>query len=159
MVVGSYPENGECRICKLLPLSYRECVEHGENLSPDSFMLKGGYPHLHVAKIPPVVFFENLVVAETLKRHTNAGRNPELFFYCDDSKIEVDLIDATDCSASELIEIKSTTTFKADLARHLESVGDDLNMPEKGRGVVMRSDASHTVNGIKFWSAQDWLMR
>ena len=268
---------GRVGICKLLPLSYRECVEHGEDLTPDSFMLKGGYPRLHVANIPPSVFFENylqtyverdvagyidarsvtayrallglcaqgcgqllnvsrlsgdlgiaratvdswlsilessyvlfrlppyhanlrkrltktpklyfydtgllchllgirtreqlrdspargsvfenLIVAETLKRHLHAGLKPELYFYRDDSKIEVDLVDVTDRVAPELIEIKSTTTFKADLARHLGGVGDALDIPEEGRGVVMRSDESHMVNGTKFWSANDWLMR
>lgn len=268
---------GRVGICKLLPLSYRECVEHGEDLTPDSFMLKGGYPRLHVANIPPSVFFENylqtyverdvagyidarsvtayrallglcaqgcgqllnvsrlsgdlgiaratvdswlsilessyvlfrlppyhanlrkrltktpklyfydtgllchllgirtreqlrdspargsvfenLIVAETLKRHLHAGLKPELYFYRDDSKIEVDLVDVTDRVAPELIEIKSTTTFKADLARHLGGVGAALGIPEEGRGVVMRSDESHMVNGTKFWSASDWLMR
>lgn len=268
---------GRVGICKLLPLSYRECVEDGEDLTPDSLMLRGGYPRLHVASIPPSVFFENylqtyierdvagyidarsmtsfrallglcaqgcgqllnvsrlagdlgvaratvdswlsilesgyilfrlqpyhanlrkrltktpklyfydtgllchllgirtpeqlrdssargpvfenLIVAETLKRHLHAGRNPELYFYRDDSKIEVDLVDTTDRAAPELVEIKSTTTFKADLARHLGSVGEALGIPEEGRGVVMRSDESHGVNGIKFWSAHDWLMR
>ena len=268
---------GRVGICKLLPLSYSECVEHGEEITPDSFMLKGGYPRLHVANIPPSIFFENylqtyverdvagcidarsvstfrallglcaqgcgsllnvsrlsgdlgiaratldswlsilessyvlfrlqpyhanlrkrltktpklyfydtgllchllgihapeqlrdspargavfenLVVAETLKRHLHAGRTPELYFYRDDSKIEVDLVDATGRFAPELIEIKSTTTFKAEFARHLDSVGDALGIPEEGRGVVMRSDESHVVNGTNFWSAYDWLMR
>lgn len=268
---------GRVGICKLLPLSYRECVEHGEGLTPDAFMLEGGYPRLHVAKIPPSVFFENylqtyverdvagyidarsmtsfrallglcaqgcgsllnvsrlagdlgvaratidswlsilessyvlfrlqpyhanlrkrltktpkiyfydtgllchllgigtpeqlrdsaargavfenLVVAETLKRHLHAGRTPKLFFYRDDSKIEVDLVDMTDRAAPELVEVKSTTTFKADLARHLGSVGDALGIPAEGRGVVLRSDESHVVMGTKFWSAHDWLMR
>ena len=268
---------GRVGICKLLPLSYRECVEHGEGLSPDSFMLEGGYPRLHVASIPPSVFFENylqtyverdvagyvdarsmtsfrallglcaqgcgsllnvsrlagdlgvaratvdswlsilessyvlfrlqpyhanlrkrltktpkiyfydtgllchllgirtpeqlrdspargavfenLIVAEVFKRHLNEGRNPELYFYRDDSKIEVDLVDVTDRAAPELVEVKSTTTYKPDLARHLGSVGDALRIPVEGRSVVMRSDASHTVNGVKHWSAHDWLMR
>lgn len=268
---------GRVGICKLLPLSFRECESHGEGLTPDSFMLKGGYPRLHVANIPPSMFFENylqtyverdvtgyidarsttafrallglcaqscgsllnvsrlandvgvaratidswlsllessyivfrlqpyhaslrkrltktpklyfhdtgllchllgirtaehlrdspargavfenLIVEETLKRHVHAGRAPELYFYRDDSKIEVDLVDITDRSAPELVEIKSTTTFRSDFARHLGSVGDTLSIPEKGRSVVMRSDSSHVVGGVKFWSAHDWLMR
>ena len=103
--------------------------------------------------------FENLVVAETLKRHLNTGRNPDLYFYRDDSKIEVDLVDVSDRTAPELVEIKSTTTFKVEFARHLGIVGDALGIPEEGRAVVMRSDESHVVNGTKFWSAHDWLMR
>lgn len=268
---------GRVGICKLLPLSYRERMDYGEGLSPDTFMLKGGYPRLHVANIPPSVFFENylqtyverdvagyidvrsqtafrallglcaqscgsllnvsrlsndigvsratidswlsilessyvlfrlqpfhanlrkrltktpklyfhdtgllchllgitsaeqlrdspargavfenLIVEETLKRHVHAGRKPELYFYRDDSKIEVDLIDATDRLAPELIEIKSTTTFKTDLMRHLVSVGDELGVPQGRRGLVMRSDTSHVIDGVKIWSANDWLMR
>jgi predicted AAA+ superfamily ATPase len=103
--------------------------------------------------------FENLIVAEVFKLHLNEGRNPELYFYRDDSKIEVDLVDVTDRAAPELVEVKSTTTYKPDLARHLGSVGDALAIPVEGRSVVMRSDASHTVNGVKHWSAHDWLMR
>ena len=268
---------GRVGICKLLPLSYRECVESGKKLTPDSFMLKGGYPRLHVANIPPAIFFENylrtyverdvfgyidarsvtsfhallglcaqgcgsllnvsrlasdlgvaratidswlsvlessyvlfrlqpyhanlrkrltktpkiyfydtgllchllgirspeqlrdspargavfenLIVAETLKRHLHSGRSPELYFYRDDSKIEVDLVDVTDRTAPELVEIKSTSTYRPDLARHLRSVGDALCIPVKGRCVVMRSDTSHTANDIKHWAAHDWLMR
>ena len=75
------------------------------------------------------------------------------------SKIEVDLVDITDRTAPELVEVKSTTTFKAEFARHLEGVGDALGIPAEGRCVVMRSDESHVVNGTKFWSAHDWLMR
>ena len=268
---------GRVGICRLMPLSYRECAEHGEKLAPDPFMLMGGYPRLHVANVPPSVFFEsylqtyverdvagcidarsatsfrallglcaqgcgqllnvsrlagdlgvaratvgswisilessyvlfrlppfhanlrkrltktpkiyfhdtgllchllgigtpeqlrdspargavfeNLIIAETLKRHLHAGRNPELYFYRDDSKIEIGLVDTTDRMAPELVEVKPTSTFRADLARHLGGVGDALGIPEDGRGVVMRSDESHVVNGTKFWSANDWLMR
>lgn len=103
--------------------------------------------------------FENLVVAETLKRHLHAGRNPELYFYRDDSKIEVDLVDLTDRTVPELVEVKTTTTYKPDLARHLGGVGDALGIPEGGRGVVMRSDASHVAKGVKHWAAHEWLMR
>ena len=47
----------------------------------------------------------------------------------------------------------------AGFARHLGRVGDALGISEEGRGVVMRSNESHVVNGIKYWSAYDWLMR
>jgi hypothetical protein len=64
-----------------------------------------------------------------------------------------------DRAAPELVEIKSTSTYKPDLAHHLRGVGDALGIPVEGRGVVMRSDTSHTVSGIKHWAAHDWLMR
>lgn len=268
---------GRVGICRLLPLSYRECIDGGVHADPDSFMLEGGYPRLRVANIPPQVFFdnyvqtyverdvaglvaarslasfrsllglcarscgsllnvsrlasdvgvsratvdswlsilessyvifrlqpyhanlrkrltktpkvyfydsgllchllgigtleqlrdspargavfENLVIEETLKRHVHAGRSPELYFYRDDSKVEVDLVDLTARSAPELIEIKSTTTYRPSLSRHLGAVGDALGIPAERRGVVLRSDASHVVDGVKFWSAHEWLMR
>ncbi|MDO4538950.1 MAG: ATP-binding protein [Coriobacteriales bacterium] len=268
---------GRVGLCKLLPLSFQECVNHGENITPDAFMLEGGYPRLHAVGIPPSVFFENylqtyverdvtgyidarsiaafrtllvlcaqscgsllnvsrlsndigvaratveswlsilessyilfrlqpyhanvrkrltktpklyfydtgllchllgirtaeqlrdsiargavfenLIVEETLKRHVHAGRNPKLYFYRDDSKMEVDLVDATDGTVPELVEIKSSSTFKAEFARHLESVGNALGVPKERRFVVMRSDASHVINGIRHCSARDWLMR
>ena len=53
----------------------------------------------------------------------------------------------------------STTIFKADLARHLGNVGEALGIPVEGRCVVMRSDESYMINGIRFWSANDWPMR
>lgn len=47
------------------------------------------------------------------------------------------------------------TYVKHDVAGYIDALG----IPEEGRGVVMRSDESHVVNGIKYWSAHDWLMR
>ena len=103
--------------------------------------------------------FENLIVEETLKQRLNEGYSPDLYFYRDESKIEVDLIDLTDRQAPELIEIKASSTFRSNFTRHLDKVGDLLGIPREKRGVVMRSDDSHVLNGIKLWSAHDWLMR
>lgn len=268
---------GRVGIVRLLPLSYAECLTNTDALTPDEFMLKGGYPRLHVAEIPPSVFFdnylqtyverdvsgyvdarniasfrallrlcaqscgsllnvtrlandlgvaratidswlsilesgyvvfrlqpyhsnlrkrlvrtpklyfhdtgllcrllgietaeqlrdsefkgavfENLVIGETFKRHVNAGRNPELYFYRDDSKIEVDLVDCTARSVPELVEVKSSATLMPEYARHLDSVSAELRVPANDRSVVMRSDASHTIKGTRFWSARDWLLR
>ena len=40
--------------------------------------------------------FENLIIAETMKQHLNANQEPQLFFYRDASKVEVDLLEFTD---------------------------------------------------------------
>lgn len=103
--------------------------------------------------------FENLIVEETMKRHINAGREPRLFFYRDDRKVEVDLVDSTDSQNIELVEVKSTMSFQASYLKNLGVVGESLGVPEKNRFVVMRSDASTSVGAAKVWSAHDWLLR
>lgn len=103
--------------------------------------------------------FENLIVSETAKRHLNAGRNPRLYFYRDDSKVEVDLIDCTLPGRPELAEVKSTATFRTSFLRHLPSVGESLGIPKEARFVVMRGDGTFDVDGTRVWSARDWLLR
>lgn len=103
--------------------------------------------------------FENLIVAETMKRHLNAGRRPRLFFYRDDSKREVDLVDATDRNRTELIEIKSGQTYHSRFAAHLNAVGDELGIPPFQRYVVARVADSYVSHGINVVSAADWLSR
>ena len=84
------------------------------------------------------VIFENLIVTETAKWYLNAGRTPRLFFYRDDSKIEVDLVDDSDPAGRELIEIKSQVGFRKDFLRHLPVVGGDLGIAERRWYVVTR---------------------
>ena len=61
--------------------------------------------------------FENLIIAETMKQHLNANQEPQLFFYRDASKVEVDLLDFTDPNNRMLIEIKSGQTYHDRFAR------------------------------------------
>lgn len=103
--------------------------------------------------------FENLIVEETAKRHLNAGRAPRLFFYRDEAKIEVDLVDESIPSMSELVEIKSQMGFRESFLRHLPGVGNDLGIPTEHRHVVTRGDETFDVRGMRVWSARDWLLR
>ena len=103
--------------------------------------------------------FENFIVAETLKQHFNEGKTPNLFFYRDDSKVEVDLIDATSPNRLELIEIKSGQTYRDRFARHLSTVGEMLDVPETDRYVVARIADSFQARGAQIVSATDWLRR
>lgn len=103
--------------------------------------------------------FEDLVIEETVKRHLNAGRQPQLFFYRDDSKIEVDLVDMTDASALELVEIKSSATYRPAFARHLSHVGELLGVDTSDQSIVMDASETTVVNGRKVWSMTDWLLR
>lgn len=103
--------------------------------------------------------FENLVVAETLKRHLNSGVRPDLCFYRDDSKREIDLIDLSDPNAPQAIEIKSSRTYHDKYAAHLRTVCDDLDIAPENRFVVTRVDSSYRTKDCNVIAARDWLMR
>lgn len=103
--------------------------------------------------------FENLIVAETLKAHLNTGNEPQMFFYRDDSKIEVDLMDFTDNTRRRLIEIKSGQTYHDRFATHLGRVGQWLEIPPEERYVVARVESSYQAKGAKVRSATDWLLQ
>lgn len=101
--------------------------------------------------------FENLIVVETMKKYLNAAKRPELYFYRDDSKIEVDLIDLTEPSQPKLIEMKSSETYRERFAAQLEKVADILGLPQPELCVVSRVENSYASKGIQVLSAQQWL--
>lgn len=102
--------------------------------------------------------FENAVVAERFKAHANKGVSPALYFYRDSNGVEVDLVDATDRRNVELIEIKSSMTYKSSFLRHLTSVGDELGIDAFHRFVVMRSETASTVNGVSILPVGEWTL-
>lgn len=96
--------------------------------------------------------FENLIIAETMKQHLNANQEPQLFFYRDASKVEVDLLDFTDPSNRMLIEIKSGQTYHDRFARHLTLIGNVLGIPCEQQYVTSRVEHSYVSQGIRVTS-------
>ena len=101
---------------------------------------------------------ENLVVAETLKAHLNRGERPELYFYRNDSKVEVDLLDFTKQGCRKMIEVKSGRTYRDNWARHLTSVGDALGIDKENRVVACRVEHSFVAKGAQVACLHDWLV-
>ena len=81
---------------------------------------------------------ENLVVAETLKYHLHHGTRPELFYYRDDSKCEIDLLDVTDAASRCAIEVKAGETYRGKFSTQLVRLGDSLGFGPERRIVVYR---------------------
>ena len=54
--------------------------------------------------------FENMIIADVMKRYTNKGKTPELMFYRDSNGNEIDLLVPTG-SSLEGYEIKSSATY------------------------------------------------
>lgn len=101
---------------------------------------------------------ENLVVAETLKAHLNRGERPELYFYRNDSRVEVDLLDFTKQGCRKMIEVKSGRTYRDNWARHLTSVGDALGIDKENRVVACRVEHSFVAKGAQVACLHDWLL-
>ena len=102
--------------------------------------------------------FENAVISEQLKAHVNNGRKPELYFYRDSNGVEVDLVEATDRRNVELVEIKSSTTYRSSFLRHLNSVGEKLSIDCDHRFVVMRSESATSVARASILPVSDWAL-
>ena len=103
--------------------------------------------------------FENLVISECLKGRLNVGEQPALYFYRDDSKREIDLLDLTDRAHPQAIEIKSSRTYHDKYARHLTAVCDELGIGRENRFVVARIESTFETGACQVVSAEDWLVR
>ena len=101
--------------------------------------------------------FENFVIAETVKRHYNAGRTPEMYFYRDTTGKEVNLIDLTD--EAEIVEIKAGMTFKSEFSKLVQEVHGLLNLPSCYCCIVMQREDEITVDGVKVVPVRQWVMR
>ncbi|MBM6999923.1 ATP-binding protein [bacterium] len=101
--------------------------------------------------------FENLVIEERMKTHLNAGRDPDLYFYRDDNKVEVDLVDMTDADHGLLAEIKSSQTYWSGFSRHLRVVGDEIGIPAERRFVVERAEGDFDADGVQVRNIATWL--
>ena len=102
--------------------------------------------------------FENLVIAETYKAYLNKGIEPRLFFYRDDSKAEIDLLDVTDETDRKAVEIKSGQTYHDTFARHLTRLGGTLGVEPSNRHVVQRVEHSFNAQDATVLTPADWLL-
>ena len=103
--------------------------------------------------------FENLVISERIKHHLNAGDEPVLYFYRDDAKREVDLLDCTHAAEPQAVEIKAGETYRHQFARHLTAVSDELGIAEDRRCVVYRGEMNYRVDGVQIAPARDFLLQ
>ena len=103
------------------------------------------------------VVFENFVVEERMKTHLNAGREPDLYFYRDENKAEVDLVDLTDPDRAFLAEIKSSQTYRSSFTRYLHAVGDEIGIPRERRFVVERAEGNFEADGALVRNIATWL--
>jgi hypothetical protein len=79
--------------------------------------------------------FENLVVLEMLKSIHNRGDKPNMFFYRDSAKNEVDIVlEAGD--GLSLLEVKSAQTVASDAMRPTHKIAEILGDRVKNMGLI-----------------------
>ena len=92
--------------------------------------------------------YENLILADVLKRFCNAGRRPELFFYRDTHGNEVDLLIRQGRQWLP-IEIKSASTFTPDFLKGIRRFRDAAGEETvRGGFVLFNGEQSHEVQGV-----------
>lgn len=93
--------------------------------------------------------YENLIVADVLKRLCNAGQRPEMFFYRDTHGNEVDLLIRQGRQWMP-VEIKSASTFSMDFLKGIERFKQAAGEQAVGDGVVLfNGEQSHTVQRVR----------
>lgn len=102
--------------------------------------------------------FENFFISERIKHHLNAGRTPELFYYRDDSKREIDLLDYTEPQGAMACELKSGETYRDSFARHLRTVGDEIGIDSGNRVVVYAGSERFESGGVKVVPIEQMLL-
>ncbi|WEV75435.1 ATP-binding protein [Bifidobacterium sp. ESL0800] len=101
--------------------------------------------------------FENLIVAETAKHHFNNGVEPELYFYRDTHKREVDLLDLTDSELPFMAEIKSSQTYHGKYGTTLTEIGEALNVPAEKRAVIYRGEGGISTKQFRVLNGSAYL--
>ncbi|MBR1550264.1 MAG: ATP-binding protein [Bacteroidales bacterium] len=127
-LVHPYYENSRKRLTKTPKLYFHDTglachllgIESPQQLSSDR--MRG---HL----------FENMVIADVVKRSTNEGRTPELMFYRDSNGNEIDLLLAKGQSV-EAYEIKSSSTYNSSFETAFHRLPPQLEARLVRRAVV-----------------------
>ncbi len=70
--------------------------------------------------------FENMAVTAFMKKYTNEGKRPDLYFYRENHGIEVDLVRQGSDGNLELYEIKSAKTLHNDYSANMKTLAANL---------------------------------
>lgn len=91
--------------------------------------------------------FENLVIAERMKRAQHDGTEARLYFYRDSNQVEADLLEE---QAGRLIltEIKANRTYRESLLANLHKAGKIAGLPVQ-KQLVFGGDEGFTVKDVQ----------
>lgn len=75
--------------------------------------------------------FENMAVTAFMKKITNEGKRPKLYFYRENHGLEVDLVRPVSDGSLELYEIKSAKTLQSDYSANMKALSGAIGQPTK----------------------------
>jgi len=90
--------------------------------------------------------FENLIIADKVKRAHHKGEEPRFYFYRDSNQVEVDLVKEGP-NALRLTEIKANRTYKPKLLAHLNKLADQSDRPAV-KELIFGGEESFTAQGV-----------
>ncbi|BDR52321.1 ATPase [Bombiscardovia nodaiensis] len=73
--------------------------------------------------------FENLVVSELLKHYYNQGKRPQLYYWRDSNRKEIDLVIEHGGQIRYLVEVKASATYNPHAFATIDSLGDLMGVP------------------------------
>lgn len=100
--------------------------------------------------------FENMVIADTLKRDAHRAGRRDFFFYRDNHGVEADLLIA-DGPAMDLVEIKSAQTAYPELWKPLPGIRERLGRPGRDR-VVFGGAGRFPMRGVEVFGWKEWML-
>jgi len=99
--------------------------------------------------------FENLIIAEYLKKEFAKGKEPQIYFWRDSNQNEVDLLIETD-GTLYAIEIKSGATLNDNYFKGLIQFQQISNIDKSNLTVVYGGDADYSTKNGRFTSWRNW---
>lgn len=95
--------------------------------------------------------FENMVVSEIMKKHFFEGKEPQIYFWQDSNKNEVDVLLETG-GKLQAIEIKSSATMKSDFFNNLQLFQSISGINKENMSVIYGGDTDYETQKGKFIS-------
>ncbi|GHS94110.1 hypothetical protein FACS1894207_1730 [Bacteroidia bacterium] len=95
--------------------------------------------------------FENMVISEIVKKHFFAGKEPQIYFWRDSNKNEIDLL-LENGGQLQAIEIKSSATMKNDFFNMLELFQSFSGIAKENISVIYGGDMDYATHKGKFIS-------
>ena len=95
--------------------------------------------------------FENMIVAEIVKKHFFDGKEPQIYFWRDSNKNEVDLL-IENGGQLQAIEIKSSATMKNDFFNGLQLFQSISGIDKENLSVIYGGDTDYQTQKGKFIS-------
>ncbi len=91
--------------------------------------------------------FENLIIAERMKRAHHDGKEARLYFYRDSNQLEADLLEET-ASGLALTEIKANRTYRDNLLSNLHKIEKIAGQPVQ-KQLVFGGDEGFEVKDVR----------